>query len=283
MSRLISGDIWFDATCAFGTLFHVCDAAQACYFLALQPPDAAFNYVATPNVDHLVRLHRDYENIAPLYSRNLLTSCDSRIVAMLARLAGKKLLVAPGSDISRILFDHVIDPRDPVTIIGGEERTIQRLVSRYGLKQVSYYNPPMGFINSEEEICKCIDFVVAHPARYHFFAVGSPQQEMLANRVKETGRALGTGICIGSGIDFVAGVKPRAPVWLQKLALEWLYRLATEPRRLWRRYLLDDIEIFSLWVKEMKGHSPGQRVSHRAVPASKQTPSSASVIRRRHY
>lgn len=250
--RRVSGNAWFDKVSVLGVQFHLCDAVQACYFLALQSERDRFEYVATPNVDHLVRLHKDFGELAPLYSQALLVTCDSRIVSILARMSGRKVSVAPGSDIARIMFDELIDPRDPVTIIGGHERTIQELARRYGLRKVNYYNPPMGFIDDEAEIQRCIDFVIANPARYCFLAVGSPQQEILASRIKETGQASGTAICVGSGIDFVAGVKPRAPVWVQKLALEWLHRLATEPRRLWRRYLVDDVKIFSLWAKELR-------------------------------
>ena len=109
----------------------------------------------------------------------------------------------------------------------------------------------MGFIESEVEINKCIEFVLDHPSRFIFFAVGSPQQEILANRIFQNGKASGLGFCIGASINFLTGNEKRAPIFIQKLALEWLYRVLQNPRRLWKRYLVYDIKIFPIFIKCM--------------------------------
>ncbi len=77
---------------------------------------------------------------------------------------------------------------------------------------------------------------------------------MLAAAIARTGRATGTGLCIGASLEFLAGARPRAPVWMQHAGLEWLFRLTTDPRRLARRYLLDCPAILTLLLRERLGH-----------------------------
>jgi exopolysaccharide biosynthesis WecB/TagA/CpsF family protein len=81
--------------------------------------------------------------------------------------------------------------------------------------------------------------IEAQPARFVILAVGSPQQEMLAGALARGGKAVGIGLCIGAGLDFLVGIRRRAPAVIREAHLEWLFRLACEPRRLARRYLID--------------------------------------------
>lgn len=207
--------------------------------LAQRPADAPFAYVVTPNVDHAVRLQRSRSDLWPVYRAAGLTLCDSRILALLARQAGLVLPVIPGSDLTRLLFEKVIHPADPVTIIGANPEQVQMLVQRYGLNRVYHYNPPMGFIRDPVEIATAVQFVVGAKARYNFFAVGSPQQEILAYRVQQAGGGRGIGFCIGASLDFLTGTQKRAPMLMRLVAMEWFYRLVSDPARMWRRYLCD--------------------------------------------
>ena len=77
----------------------------------------------------------------------------------------------------------------------------------------------------------------------HLPSVGSPQQELIAARV--TG-GTGFGLCIGAALEFLTGDQVRAPLVLRKTGLEWAYRLASNPRRLWRRYLVEGPKVFLL-------------------------------------
>jgi exopolysaccharide biosynthesis WecB/TagA/CpsF family protein len=109
----------------------------------------------------------------------------------------------------------------------------------------------MGFIKNEEAIAAAVEFVVAHPADLVFICVGSPQQELFANRLLSDGRAQGIGLCVGASLDFLAGTSTRAPRWMQYAHLEWLHRLIREPRRLWRRYILGFVPlVLTVWRAE---------------------------------
>jgi len=78
------------------------------------------------------------------------------------------------------------------------------------------------------------------------FCVGSPQQEILANRLLHAGGAVGVGFCVGSALRFLAGGEERAPKALRGSGLEWAYRLAQDPKRLWRRYLVEGPRILQI-------------------------------------
>jgi len=138
-----------------------------------------------------------------------------------------------------------------VTIIGLAQHWLPALVARCGLgPPPAHYDPPRGFEHDRAAMQEAVAFVVAHPARYVFLAVGSPRQEMLAAAIQATGQATGIGLCIGASLEFLAGAQPRAPMWMQGMRLEWLHRLSRDPRRLARRYLIDSPAIFPLLLRE---------------------------------
>ncbi|MFB9373931.1 WecB/TagA/CpsF family glycosyltransferase [Algimonas porphyrae] len=209
----------------------------------------SFRYIATPNVDHLVRLNQEPDIYRPLYEAAWLSVCDSRILEALAHLSGLPLSAVPGSSLSQQLFDNVITANDPITVIGADREIVNIVKARYGLTQVNHYEPPMGLRHKPDEVAKCAQFVADNPARYIFICVGSPQQEMIAKACLDRGDCVGFGLCVGASLDFIGGRVKRAPVWMQEARLEWLHRLASEPRRLWKRYLVEGPRIFWLYAK----------------------------------
>lgn len=205
-----------------------------------------FGYVVTPNVDHVVRNWRDGGKLVEIYDDADLSLCDSRIVGLIGKLCGLKLPVVTGSDLTAILLDYLIDPDERLTIIGGSSVVVGTLVRRFGLHNVRHHNPPMGFITDPVAVLEAAQFVERNTARFVLLAVGSPQQEMLARQIKERGQACGVGLCIGASLLFLTGDLRRAPVWMQRSRLEWLHRLAQEPRRMWRRYLYEGPKILRI-------------------------------------
>lgn len=207
-----------------------------------------FRYVVTPNVDHLVRLDGD-PGLLFLYDDAWINLCDSRIVEVLARFSGLSLPVSPGSDLSAQLLETVISRDEPVVVIGGDFAVIEALRTRYGLTDIRWHQPPMGLRTRPDAIADAAGFMAANPARFHFLCVGSPQQEMVAQAASRRGDVRGVGLCVGASLDFLAGKLERAPVWMQKARLEWLHRLASEPKRMWKRYLVEGPRIFQMWYR----------------------------------
>jgi N-acetylglucosaminyldiphosphoundecaprenol N-acetyl-beta-D-mannosaminyltransferase len=240
----------FEKVRLLGVDFDAVDAATAATALAARPADAPFGYVVTPNADQLVRLARE-PGLPPIYRGALLCVLDSRVVRRSARLIGLPAPpVATGSDITATLLGRHVMPGERVTIIGLRAHDLPALVAACGLAPPAHYDPPMGFDRDPKALAQTVEFVLAHPARFIFLAVGSPRQERLAAAIAATGRASGVGLCIGAGLEFLTGAQPRAPRWVQRAGFEWLYRLAQSPRRLARRYLIDDPPIFALLLRE---------------------------------
>ncbi len=226
--------------------------------LESRPADAPFTYVITPNADIMVRLHRAWGTLWPVYRGAWFFLNDSRILARLARLAGVVLPATPGADLVAGLLAHLQQggsggPETPLTILGGEPEVVARVIARFGLRRVSHHNPPMGFIDDPAAVAACVDFAVAHPARYVLVVLGNPRQEILSARIAATGKATGIGLCCGASLNFLAGTQQRAPAWMRRHGLEWLFRLGQEPGRLWCRYLVDSPLIFLLWLRWMRG------------------------------
>ncbi len=209
--------------------------------------DAPFVYVATPNVDHVVGLASEPAR-RPLYAGAWMMLNDSRILEGLARRAGLALPVATGADLTERLFDTVIDRREPITIIGGDDLAIAELKRRYRLSDIRWHRPPMGMKTNPQAIVRAAAFAAAQPSRFTFICVGAPQQEMIAYAIAQHGDARGVGLCVGAALDFLSGTVTRAPHWMRAAGLEWLHRLVSEPARLWRRYLVTGPRVFSLFA-----------------------------------
>ena len=204
-----------------------------------------YGYVVTPNVDHLVR-YCDDPAFRTLYYSAQYVLLDSRVVAIAMRLlTGMQLHVCPGSDLTADLLGRVASPTDRIILIGGNVYQANQIAASYGLTDVHHHNPPMGFISNAEATENCLRFIEARsPFRFCFLAVGSPQQEILAQLLLARDRARGLALCVGAALNFITGAERRAPRWMQELALEWLYRLALDPRRLAHRYLVRGPRIF---------------------------------------
>lgn len=219
---------------------------------AARPAAAPFAYVVTPNADHLVRLARQ-PGLAPLYARAALRLLDSRVVGRLARALGlPSPPVVPGSDLTAALFREVLRPDDPVTILGAPPVAVEALARRWGLTRLAHHDPPMGFDRDPAALEAALGFVEANPARFTLLCVGSPRQEIVAAALRERGRATGLGLCVGASLLFLAGLERRAPAAVQRAGLEWAWRLARDPRRLARRYLVEDPAILRLLWREAR-------------------------------
>jgi exopolysaccharide biosynthesis WecB/TagA/CpsF family protein len=210
-----------------------------------------YAYAVTPNVDHLLR-YCDDAAFRDLYRSAGFVLLDSRFLAQLLRLTGLRLPTCPGSDVTAALLDDVVGGDDVVVVIGGSEDQARILERRYGLKGLRHYNPPMGFIHDPAAVEECLQFIErASPFRFCLLAVGCPQQELIARALLTRGRARGLALCVGASINFLTGTERRAPAWMQRAGIEWLFRLMQNPTRLAKRYLLRGPRIF-LFLPRLK-------------------------------
>ena len=206
-----------------------------------------YGFVVTPNVDHVIRHYQDPE-FRELYSQAAFVLLDSRFLAhTLALVKRQTLPVCAGSDLTTAVLSSVIQPPDVVILVGGRAAQAQILRERFGLRAFHHIDPPMNFISDPSAVETCLRQIEAlGPFRFCFLAIGSPQQEIIANKLKDRDKARGLVLCVGASINFLTGIEKRAPRWMQQAGLEWLFRLLRNPRRLAMRYLVRGPMIFWL-------------------------------------
>ena len=169
------------------------------------------------------------------------------MLSLLAATIGIDLHATPGSDLVAALLDHPdLDRATPILIVGGGEGLAEAVAARCGLTDVAQIRPPMGLRDDPAALAEAVTAIEAVGARFVFLAVGSPQQEMIAASLARRGHARGIGLCIGAGLEFLVGARRRAPAPVRAAGLEWLFRLACEPGRLGRRYLVDGPRILRI-------------------------------------
>ncbi|MGX9854071.1 WecB/TagA/CpsF family glycosyltransferase [Limimaricola variabilis] len=195
--------------------------------------------LATLNLDHLVKLPRDGA-FRDAYAAQDLVTADGNPVVWLARLAGREVALLPGSDLITPLAELAAAQGVPVALIGGTEASLEAAAGALearvpGLRVAARIAPPMGFDPEGAAADAALDALAASGARLVFVALGAPKQERLAARGRARHPEIGF-VSIGAGLDFIAGTQRRAPRLVRRLALEWLWRAASDPVRLAGRY-----------------------------------------------
>jgi exopolysaccharide biosynthesis WecB/TagA/CpsF family protein len=206
-----------------------------------------YRYVVTPNVDHVIKL-MDGRVEAEVYDGAALKICDSRILAHLARLRGKALSVYPGSDLTADLLASPLADDLILGVFGPDRAAFDDLAARYPGRRFTFIEAPMlipgtpGWIAAVDEAARADwDVLLA--------CISFPKQERFAHALGAAGRKAGVALCVGASVDFLTGRQQRAPRLYQQLSLEWLHRLMTQPRRMFRRYVIEGPAIFGLFIR----------------------------------
>ncbi|MEE4538477.1 MAG: WecB/TagA/CpsF family glycosyltransferase [Erythrobacter sp.] len=210
-----------------------------------------FSYVVTPNVDHVVRLHkkgRVADVFDEAYDKADLLVCDSRVLSRLAKFSNLRLGVVPGSDLTATMVTRG-GRWNRVAVVGGNREVWDVLARDYPQYDWVFHEPPFGVLHNADARQEIRRFVEEADADIVFFAIGAPQSELCCLEIKKAGKARGVALCTGASLEFLAGIKSRAPHWLQRLGMEWIYRLSCEPTRLWRRYLVEGPKILLIWLR----------------------------------
>lgn len=220
--------------------FLECGRAHVVHFCAAHPTVEA-------------RRRPDYRE---LLNRGELNLPDGLPVAWAARLQGYPAERLAGTDAMRLTVDWGLDRGLRHYLFGTTEETLgrlqERIVSDHPSARIVGAEAPPFRPMSEEELRRCAERMRAAGAQVVWVGLGAPKQDLVAARLRELDAAPAI-MCVGAAFDFVAGVKRRAPRWMQRFGLEWAFRLAAEPRRLWRRYLVGNARfltgVLADWVR----------------------------------
>lgn len=204
----------------------------------------ACRYVVTPNVDHVVLL-RHHTGLRAAYDDADLILADGAPVVWAAQLLKRPLPEkVPGSDLVPALFEAIptSEPRRVYLLGAGPgvaERAAAKITERWpSVKIAGCYSPPLGFEKDAAENERILARISDAAPDILVVGLGAPKQELWVHQHRAKIKA-SAALCVGATIDFLAGEKSRAPVWMRQSGLEWLHRVWMEPRRLAGRYARD--------------------------------------------
>lgn len=206
--------------------------------------------VNTLNVAHLILLRKDvvFRNIYP-NAEIILT--DGVPLIWVSRLLGNPIQEKiSGSDLFPKLCEQAAKRGYKIFLLGGKKKaaskTARILKKKYkNIKIAGICCPPFGFEKNQEKNNKVVNMVRNASPDILFVGLGAPKQEKWIFNYKSKYK-VPVSIGVGASFEFFSGIVKRAPLWMQKLGLEWFWRLMMEPKRLWKRYLIGN-SIF-IWL-----------------------------------
>lgn len=211
------------------------------------------SYVVAINVDVVMKIEAD-PYLKKIVDDADMVLVDGKPLVWISKLHGRPLKEkVSGSDLVPLLCEVAAKNGYKVFIIGGKEGSAERAKQRLeeklpDIKIVGTYAPPFGFEKDDAELERINHMISqAHPDLL-ITCFGCPKQEkwIYENIEKYDAKV---SICAGATVDFLAGNVTRAPRWMSEHGLEWFYRFLQEPRRMFRRYFVDDMKIIGLIKK----------------------------------
>jgi N-acetylglucosaminyldiphosphoundecaprenol N-acetyl-beta-D-mannosaminyltransferase len=222
----------------------------------LQQLDEKGGIVFTPNVDHLMILQKD-RDFYETYKFADYSVCDGQILMYCLQLLGTPVQEKiSGSDLLPAFYQyHKDNQKIKIFLLGAAPGVADKARENINLKVgremvVGAHSPSFGFEKNEAECAAIVDLIEKSGANVLAVGVGAPKQEKWIVKHREKLKSIKIFLAIGATIDFEAGHKKRAPKWMSNAGLETPYRLLSEPRRLWKRYLINDPPFLGLALKQ---------------------------------
>ena len=219
-------------------------------------PETGCRYVVTPNVDHTVLLSEN-EALKAAYDDAHMILADGHPIVWASKLLRRPLPErVPGSELVPELFDsYTRSGKLKVFLLGAAEGVAAQAAIRIkqkwsNVETVGVYSPPMGFEKDADETSYILGRIALTRPDVVVVGLGAPKQEIWVHQNAERIKAK-VALCVGATIDFLAGEKKRAPVWMQRSGVEWLHRMLSEPKRLVKRYARDAVIFPQLFIRQM--------------------------------
>jgi N-acetylglucosaminyldiphosphoundecaprenol N-acetyl-beta-D-mannosaminyltransferase len=243
----------------FGIDMHCVTQADALDVILgfIERRESGMRYVVTPNVQHAVIFGENAE-LRRAYAQASLVIVDGAPLVFFSRLFGRPLPErVAGSDIVPALFRRASAARPlSVYLLGGApgvgERAGRAITRDYPHVRIAGIDsPPLGFERDAALERAVVERVNAARPDLLLVGLGCPKQELFCERNRLTADAA-VALCIGGTIDFFAGEQPRAPEWMRSSGLEWIHRIASDPRRLAPRYASNALDFPKLLLREWR-------------------------------
>lgn len=215
--------------------------------------EGSSRYICVSNV-HMTMEAFDNPGYQQIINQSDLVTPDGMpLVWMLRRLGYPDQERVYGPILTEKLLDMAAQEHIPVGFFGSTGEVVSQLVKTvrksYPEIEIVYtYSPPFKEPTQEEDSA-IVEQISNSGARILFVGLGCPKQEKWMN--EHQGKILAVMLGVGAAFDFIAGIKPQAPLWIQKIGFEWLFRLVSEPRRLWKRYFYHNPRFLFFATKQL--------------------------------
>ncbi len=213
----------------------------------------------TPNLDHLIKLQRDKE-FYDFYQQAEWIVCDSKILYLFSKMLKHPIVEPiPGSSFFTAFYTYHKDDSDcRIFLLGAKEGVAQKAMENINRKigremVVGVHSPSFGFEKNETECMELVEIVNRSGATVLLVGVGAPKQEKWIAQYRQRMPGVKIFLALGATIDFEAGTLKRAPKFWQKVGMEWFYRFLKEPKRLFKRYFVDDMKFFYYFFLQLVG------------------------------
>jgi len=201
------------------------------------------------NAGKIVAMHENAELRESVVNADLINA-DGQAVVWASKILGAPLKERVGGiDLMEMLVARAHEKRYRIFFFGAREEIVKKVVSRYSLE----YGPDIiagyrnGYYKKEEER-SIAQQIAGSGAQILFVAISSPKKENFLYQNRDLLHSVNFVMGVGGSFDVVAGHVKRAPLWMQKAGLEWLYRVYQEPRRMFKRYLVGNAKFIGLLI-----------------------------------
>lgn len=219
--------------------------------------------VVTPNVDQIVKFYQsEYSELFEKLKQAHVILPDGQPLVWLSQLKhGQAAIPArlTGSDFFPVIWRELTKKDDNIFFVLPNDKLGAVLAAEH--ENTYWYSPPFFNVRDKDEfnsvVANCLLHIDKHNPRYIFLGLGFPKQEMLALALTDIlGKDAPYMFLLGASYEFYCGTKKRAPEIMQRSGMEFLFRLLQEPKRMSKRYLVDDLAFFPLAVREFFRKTP---------------------------
>lgn len=211
------------------------------------------HYVVTPNTDIIVKMQRD-EQLKRICEHADLILTDGMIVVKISRYLHNPIKERVCmTDFIWDICDLSVEKGYKLFLLGGKQNALEKathnIKTKYPqLQIVDSYSPPFGFEKNKEQLTAINKRIANSEADILIVFLGCPKQEKFIYENKDKYN-LPISFTMGGCVDFLAENVRRAPLWMQQCGLEWFFRFLQEPKRMFKRYFIDDVRILGLIVQ----------------------------------
>ena len=215
--------------------------------------------LVTPNIDHIVKMQSDREFYDIVQGAEWVVY-DSKVLSFFSKLCRTPLKEAiPGSSFfTSYYMYHKDDYNCKIFLLGAKEGVAHKAMTKINERVgrdivIGALSPSFGFEKNEQECKDIVSVISKSGANVVLVGVGAPKQEKWIFKYKDIMPDVKVWMALGATIDFEVGNVKRAPMWMQNCALEWFFRFLMEPRRMFKRYFIDDMKFFYYFLKQLLG------------------------------